>query len=111
MSTPVSGQAVRTLRRLLLVITVSSAVILGLCLIVIAVTVGQCEAFGGSCPADKPALLDDDVFGLAAFGALLVVAVPYFFYRPSRQRLLAAVPVGVAAGLIVGLIARSSVAR
>ena len=48
-------------------------------------------------------------FGMAAFGAFLVVAVPYFCYRPSKQRLLIAVAVGVAAGLIVGLIARSSV--
>ena len=95
--------------RVLIVITVASAVILGLCLILVAVTLGRCDAFGGRCPADKPALLDDDVLGTAAFGAFLVVTVPYFFYRPSSKRLLTAAPVGIAAGLIVGLIARSSV--
>ena len=97
------------LRRVLVVITVAFAVILGLCLIAIAVTLGRCDAFGGRCPADEPALLDDDVFGMAAFGALLVVAVPYFCYRPSKRRLLFSVPIGIAAALIVGLIARSSV--
>lgn len=97
------------MRRLLIVITVASAVILGLCLIVVAVTVGRCDAFGGRCPADEPALFDDDVFGMAAFGAFLVVAAPYFFYRPSKKRLLTAIPAGIIAGLIVGLIARSSV--
>jgi hypothetical protein len=98
-----------TFRRALLVITAASAVILGLCLILVAVTLGRCDAFGGRCPADEPALLDDDVFGMAAFGALLVVAVPYFCYRPSKRRLLFSVPIGIAAALIVGLIARSSV--
>ena len=98
-----------TLRRALLVITVASAVIFGLCLILVAVTLGRCDAFGGRCPADEPALLDDDVFGMAALGALLVVTVPYFLYRPSKRRLLTSVPIGVAAALIVGLIARSSV--
>jgi len=96
-------------RRTLLVIAVASAVIVGVCLMLVAVTLGRCDAFGGRCPADEPALLDDDVFGMAAFGALLVVAVPYFCYRPSKRRLLTSVPIGVAAGLIVGLIARSSV--
>ena len=97
------------MRRTLLVIAVASAVIVGVCLMLVAVTLGRCDAFGGRCPADEPALLDDDVFGMAAFGALLVVAVPYFCYRPSKRRLLTSVPIGVAAGLIVGLIARSSV--
>ncbi|MEO8694514.1 MAG: hypothetical protein ABI658_13410 [Acidimicrobiales bacterium] len=72
-------------------------------------TLGRCDAFGGRCPGDNPPLLDDDVFGMAALGAFLVVAVPSFFHRPSKQRLLIAVAVGLAAGLIIGLIARSSV--
>ena len=97
------------MRRILLAITAASAVIFGLCLILVAVTLGRCDAFGGRCPADQPALLDDDVFGMAAFGALLVVAVPYFLHRPSKRRLLTSVAIGVAAALIVGLLARSSV--
>ncbi|HUP75438.1 MAG TPA: hypothetical protein VM282_20505 [Acidimicrobiales bacterium] len=70
-------------------------------------TLGRCDAFGGTCPADEPPLFDDDVFGLAAFGAFLIVAVPFFLHRPSTKRLLIALPVGVAAGLLFGLIARS----
>ncbi|MEO5840636.1 MAG: hypothetical protein ABIQ73_20175 [Acidimicrobiales bacterium] len=94
---------------MLLITTAASAVIFGLCLILVAVTLGRCDAFGGRCPADNPSLLDDDVFGMAAFGAFLVVAVPSFLYRPSRQRLLKAIAIGIAAGLFVGLTARSSV--
>ena len=105
MAKPVAGRA-RTLRRTAVGIAIISSVLVGLCLILVAGTLGRCDAFGGRCPADEPALLDDDVFGMAAFGGVLVVAVPYFLYRPSKRRLLAAVPVGVAAALIVGLIAR-----
>jgi hypothetical protein len=97
------------LRRSLTGITIACAVVFGLVLIVAAWTLGRCDAFGGRCPADEPPLLEDDVFGMTAFGAFLIVAVPYFFYRPSKQRLLIALPIGIAAGLIVGLIARSSV--
>ena len=97
------------MRRIVLAITAASAVIFGLCLILVAVTLGRCDAFGGRCPAEEPALLDDDVFGMSAFGALLVVAVPCFLHRPSKRRLLTSVALGVAAALIVGLFARSSV--
>ena len=109
MSKPAAGQRAQALRRALVGVTIISAVLLGLSLIALAVTFGRCDAFGGRCPADEPALLDDDVFGMAAVGAFLVVAVPYFLYRPSKPRLLIAVLVGVAAALIVGLIARSYV--
>lgn len=102
-----SGRGVRVLRRALSGIITASAVVFGSLLILAAVTIGRCDAFGGRCPADEPPLLDDDVFRMAAFGAFLIVAVPYFFYRPSTKRLLIALPVGVAAGLLFGLIARS----
>ena len=104
-----SGPRARVLRRSLIGITSAFAVAFGVLLILAAVTLGRCDAFGGRCPSDEPSLLDDDVFGMAAFGAFLIVAVPSFLYRPSMRRLLIALPVGVAAGLIVGLIARSSV--
>lgn len=97
------------MRRTVIGIAIVSSVLVGLGLIAAAATLGRCDAFGGRCPADEPALLDDDVFGMAAFGAVLVVAVPFLLYRPSARRLLAAVPVGVAAALVVGLIARFTV--
>jgi hypothetical protein len=95
-------------RRALVGATVAVAMLLGLGMVVVAVTVGRCDAFGGRCPADPPPLFEDDVFGIAAFGAALLVAVPIFVMRPSMRRLLIAVGVGVASALFVGLIARSS---
>jgi hypothetical protein len=104
-----SGRGVRVLRRALIGITTASAAVFGSLLILAAVTLGRCDAFGGRCPANEPSLFDDDVFGMAALGAFLIVAVPSFLYRPSPRRLLMALPLGAVVGLIVGLIARSSV--
>lgn len=80
-------------------------------MITIAMVVGSCDAFGGSCPAERPPLLEDDVFGMAAFGSALVVAVPLFLSRPSKQRLLVAVAVGLPVALFVGLVLSSSAAQ
>ena len=102
-----SGRGIRLLRRTLIGITTASTVVFGSMLILAAVTLGRCNAFGGRCPADEPPLFDDDVFGMAAIGAFLIVAVPLFFSRPSAKRVLIALPLGLAAGLLVGLIARS----
>jgi hypothetical protein len=102
-----SGRGIRVLRRTLIGITTVSAVAFGSLLILVAVTLGRCDAFGGTCPADEPPLFEDDVFGMAAFGAFLIVAVPLFLYRPSMKRLLMALPIGVVAGLLFGLIARA----
>ena len=101
------SRRVRVLRRTLIGITTVSAVVFGSLLILAAVTFGRCDAFGGRCPADEPPLFEDDVFGMAALGTFLIVAVPLFLYRPSTKRLLIALPVGVVAGLLVGLITRS----
>ena len=110
MSTPIAEHRALALRRTVIGIAIAFSVLVGLGLIAAAATLGRCDAFGGRCPADEPALLDDDVFGMAAFGAVLVVAVPFFLYRPSKRRFLASVPVGVGAALVVGLIARFTVA-
>jgi hypothetical protein len=110
MSTPVAGHRASALRRTVIGVATASSVLVGLGLIAAAVTLGRCDAFGGRCPADEPGLLEDDVFGMSAFGAVLIVAVPFFLYRPTARRLLAAVPVAVAAALVVGLIARFAVA-
>jgi len=53
-------------------------------------------------PAQRPSLLDDDVFGMAALGTALIVAVPLFVHRPSWHRL--GVAAGASAALIVGLV-------
>ena len=88
-------------------VTIAGAVVFGLGLVVIAVTLGHCSAFGGACSGDTPSLLDDDVFGMAAFGAALVVGVPVALTGPWRRRLPLACLVAAVAALIVGLLARS----
>ena len=75
------------LRRAMIGIAITTSVVAGLVLIVASATLGRCDAFGGPCPAERPSLFDDDVFGMAAFGAALIVVVPVFGYRPSRRRL------------------------
>jgi hypothetical protein len=95
-------------RRVLKGATIGAAMVFGLGMVLLAITVGRCDSFGGTCPRDPPPLLEDDVFGMAAFGAALLVAVPIFLARPSIRRLLIAVVIGIGAGLLVGLAARSS---
>ncbi len=76
----------------------------GLLLVLTAATLGSCGAFGGRCPADRPSLWKDDVFGMAAFGTALIVVVPAFVRRPSWRRLGWAVAAGAASALVVGLL-------
>jgi hypothetical protein len=85
-------------------VTIGVAVAVGLGMIVLAAAFGGCDAFGGTCPADRPPLLEDDVFGTAAFGAALVVAVPMFLSHPSKRRFAMAVGVGLVAAFLVGLV-------
>ncbi len=88
-------------------VTIAGAVVFGLGPVLIAVTLGHCSAFGGSCAGDAPALLDDDVFGMAAIGTGLVVGVPVALTGPWRRRVPRAVGAAVVAAVIVGLLARS----
>ena len=83
-----------------------AAILFGVGLILIAATLGSCGAFGGRCPADRPPLFDDDVFGMAAFGTALIVVVPGFLHKPSWRRLGIVLATGVVAALIVGLLVR-----
>jgi hypothetical protein len=101
------GEPARPLRRLLVVVAIGIAVVVGLALILLAATLGRCDAFGGRCPAERPPLFEDDVFGMAAFGTALVVVVPMFLSGPSKRRFVAAVGVGLVAALVVGLVTRS----
>jgi hypothetical protein len=101
----------RWLWRALVAAAIGTSVIVGLSMITIAMVVGSCDAFGGTCPAERLPLLEDDVFGMAAFGSALVVAVPLFLSRPSKQRLLVAVAVGLPVALFVGLVLSSSAAQ
>lgn len=84
--------------------TIGVAVVIGLGMILIARVAGSCDAFGGRCPAARPPLLEDDVFGMAAFGTALVVAVPIFLSHPSKRRFAIAVGVGLVAAFLVGMV-------
>jgi hypothetical protein len=94
-------------RRVLVAVVITAAIVFGAVLVVLAATLGSCSAFGGRCPADRPALVDDDVFGMAASGAFLIVAVPVFLSRPSWRRLAVAAGVGIGAALLIGLLVRA----
>lgn len=85
-------------------ITTVAAVVIGLLLVLAAATLGSCDAFGGRCPADRPSLWNDDVFGMAAFGTALIVVVPAFVRRPSWRRFGWAVAAGAVSALVVGLL-------
>ena len=84
------------------------SVVIGLGMILLAMTVGSCDAFGGRCPAERPPLLEDDVFGMVAFGTVLVVAVPMFLSHPSKRRFVIAAGVGLVAAFLVGMIVSSA---
>lgn len=84
------------------------AVLIGVGLVLLAVTIGHCSAFGGACDGDAPPLLDDDVFGMSAFGGALAVGAPLLLRRvEARRRLLVAFGGALVAALLVGLLARS----
>ncbi len=93
--------------RVLRLVAITLSVLLGMAMILLAFTVGRCDAFGGRCPRTPPPLLEDDTFGIAAVGAALVVGVPVFLARPSRRRAGIALAWGAAAAVLVGLMARS----
>ena len=85
-----------------------AAVVFGLGLVLLVSAVGHCSAFGGRCPAEAPPLFEDDVFGSAAMGGFIAFGIPVWLAQPSLRRLRVAVPVGLAAAVIIGLIARSA---
>jgi hypothetical protein len=104
---PAMDQPTRGAVQVLLRITAGGAVVVGLGMVLIAIAVGDCSAFGGRCPAEPTPLLEDDAFGTAAFGTFMATAAPIFATAPSRRRLGAALAIGAAAAIVVGLVARS----
>lgn len=94
-------------RRVVSLLVIATSVMAGAALIALTVTLGSCSAFGGRCPADRPGIFEDDVMGGAAMGAFLMVGVPIFVWSPSVKRLIHGVMWGLAAGFLVGLMARS----
>ena len=108
MTTLAKAERSQQLRRLLTSAAIGIAVSVGLLMILVTIALGGCNGFGGSCPAERPSLLEDDVFGTAAAGTVLVVGVPIFLSRPSKRRLVIALGVGLAAALFIGFAISSS---
>lgn len=88
------------------VIAAVLAALLGIGMILVAATVGQCSAFGGRCPADPPPWWEDDVFGMSAMGSALVVG-PLLALRRGPGRWRVAVGGAIAAAVVIGLVVRS----
>jgi hypothetical protein len=99
-----TGRVPPIARRVLSVI----CIVVGVAMVLFAVIVGDCSAFGGRCPAESPPIADDDVFRIAAFGAMIAVGPPVFLRDPSVRRLGIALAWAVGAAVVVGMIARSA---
>lgn len=83
-----------------------AAAVFGVGMILVAATVGHCSAFGGRCPAERPPLWEDDVFGMSAIGGALLVG-PLLALRRGRHRWLVAIGATLVAAVVVGLAVRS----
>jgi hypothetical protein len=83
------------------------AILVGSATFLLAVTVGHCSAFGGRCPAEAPALFDDDVFKFGFFGGALVTGGALMLAKKPWRRFVVVIPAALAAGFFLGLIARS----
>ena len=99
--------ATATRQRFLRTMLAATAIGIGGLLVLAAVTIGHCSAFGGRCPSESPPLVEDDVFGMATTGSFMAVAVPIWLVRPSRSRLVGAVAIGVVVALAVGFATRA----
>lgn len=82
----------RRLRRLALhpvmrTIAAVGAVLLGASMVLLATAVGHCSFAGGRCPAPPVPWWQDDAFGTAAVGLVLLVTAPVLARRPSRRGL------------------------
>jgi hypothetical protein len=104
-----SSSSVRPLWfRVVRVLLIGGTTVVGVALVLLAFTVGDCSAFGGRCPREQPPILEDDTARLAGLGAALVVAPWVFLSRPSWRRLAIAVGAGAGAFVVVALMARSA---
>lgn len=73
------------------------AVVIGVGVFLLAVTVGDCSAFGGSCPATG---VNDDVLGTAGIAGVLMGAGVMLAVRPAMRTL----PRAAMAALIAGVV-------
>lgn len=87
---------------------ITACVIVGAVLVLGSVALGDCSAFGGTCPSEPEPILDDDTFGGAFLGTTLAVAGTLFLLKPTVKGMGRAFSVALPAALIMGLMARSA---
>jgi len=102
-----AGSGLATVRRWLAHAVAAAAVVVGSGILLVALTLGRCDAFGGRCPADRPPLLQDDSFVLAAAGAALAVGMPVLLLVRPARRLAVGLAAAVLVALVTGLIGRA----
>lgn len=76
----------------------------------VALFFGDCSFAGGRCPQDPEPIMDSDVFRIGAIGTFIAIAIPVWMHTPTMHRLWTALGAGGTAGVIVGLLVRSSAA-
>jgi hypothetical protein len=95
------------LTKALFVLAAIAAALWGAAMVLLAFTVGNCAAFGGSCGNAPPPILDDDVFGMAFAGMILILIGPVLSqWRTSNRNWLVLLTLVFA--VVIAVIARSS---
>ncbi len=80
------------------------AIVGGIGTFLLAVTVGDCAAFGGTCPRGG---IDDDVVGTASVAGALIGAGIVFAARPVLRSAVRAAVVAIAVAILAALVAHT----
>lgn len=91
-------------------VAVVSALI-GIAVAALTVALGDCSAFGGTCPREPISIFEDDVFGSLLMCGLLIAGVPYWLHRPTLMRFGKGLAIGIGFGILLGLMGRSMVSQ
>lgn len=83
--------------------------LIGIAVAALTVWIGDCSAFGGTCPRERGSLLEDDVFGSLVMCGLLIAGAPYWLLRPTLMRFGKGFVIGIGFGILLGLMGRSMV--
>ncbi len=100
-----SGSALAVVLRLLAVVTA----LIGIAVAALTIWIGDCSAFGGTCPREPGSLLEDDVFGSLVMCGLLIAGAPYWLRHPTLMRFGKGFAIGIGFGILLGLMGRSMV--
>ena len=93
--------------RILLRVVAILAIVFGIGMFLIAVTAGDCAAFGGTCPRTTSTVADD-VIGMSATAGALVGAGIVFVAHPALQSWWRALVVAIPTALVAAVVAHTS---